>query len=72
MVGPRVGEIDESRCVEIAYEFLSARAPENWMMVGRLREEQALEVVRREPYAASASKVLSLHLLDSRNERDRA
>jgi hypothetical protein len=63
LVSPGVGSIDEERCFEIVCRFLRSRAPENRMMVDRLREEAALRLVRREPYATRASKVLTLHRL---------
>jgi hypothetical protein len=63
VVSPRIGAIDEAHCLETCHHFLESRAPENQMMVERLKAESALRVVRREPYATHASKVLSLHLL---------
>ncbi len=64
LVSPRVGAIEEEHCLEVTYRFLQTRTPESRMMAERLREESALRLVRREPYATHSAKVLSLHLLD--------
>lgn len=60
---PRVGPIDEVECLATIYRFLSARAPENTMMVDRLRDQSAVRLVRRAPHATQASKILPLQLL---------
>jgi len=62
VVSPTVGEIDVKRCTEVVFQFLASRARENRMMVKQWREGHILDVVRREPYTTSSSKVLSLHL----------
>jgi len=64
VISPRVGTLDEERCLETVFGFLESRAPENRMMVERLRQENALQIVRREPHHTHASKILSLHLTE--------
>jgi hypothetical protein len=61
VVSPNVGPIDEAQVVRVALETLgSARGSDK--MAGVWRQTDTLRVVRREPYATRAAKVLPLHV----------
>lgn len=59
-VDPAVGPLDESECREVILAYLAAAAPENRLMVARWRQSGTLQVVRRQPQATGASKILTL------------
>lgn len=66
VVSPRVGEIDEARMVSTALEVLgfSPRGRTgNRIMAGVWRDAQTLRVIRREPHATRAAKILPLHVI---------
>jgi hypothetical protein len=62
VVAPGVGEVDEGAVVNAVIESVgfadwSRRMADTWLHAGTLR------VVRREPYASAAGKILPLHVL---------
>ncbi len=66
VVSPRVGEIDEAQVVCTALEVLGSAPHGNSgaaMMAGYWRDAQTLRVVRREPHATRAAKILPLHVI---------
>ena len=72
VVSPRVGEIDQVQVVSTVLEVLgsSARGDKGAAMMARYwRDAQTLRVVRREPYATTAAKILPLHVLGERDRR---
>ena len=62
-VSPRVGAIDEPGLVSSLLQFLGGRRAAEKMMANLWQDGQTLRVVRREPLATSATKILPLHLL---------
>lgn len=66
-VSPRVGAVDETRLVSTVLQVLRSQRSTERMMVERWREGQTLRVVRREPYATAAAKILPLHILQKRS-----
>jgi hypothetical protein len=60
IVSPRVGAVDEHAVVEAAAEMLRAGPAHHGMMADVWRDADTLRVVRREPHATSAAKVLPL------------
>jgi len=62
VVSPRVGALEESRVVAVTLEFLASRSTGNRLMAGIWRQGETLRLVRREPYATHASKILALHV----------
>ncbi len=62
VVSPRLGEIDDRAVADVVLSTLaeggaqSAEVSKIWRSAGTLR------VVRREPYATSASKILPIHV----------
>lgn len=68
IVHPRLGEVPEQAVADCIVEFLNG-APSGAGLYGeRWREAGALRVVRQEPYATSASKVLALHTRKPKDE----
>ena len=65
VVSPSVGDIDEAEVVRTALEALSAARGAD-KMAGLWRHADTLRVVRREPYATGAAKVLPLHVTSCR------
>jgi hypothetical protein len=66
VVSPRVGEIDEARLLRTALEVLASAPLGNSgasMMAALWRDAQTLRVVRREPHATGAAKILPLHVV---------
>ncbi len=66
VVSPRVGPVDESALLAVALEALGAGPDGHAMMAAYWRDAGTLRVVRREPYATGAGKILPLHLLGTR------
>jgi hypothetical protein len=66
VVSPRVGEIDEALMVATTLDALGSgqRGRDGRsMMAGYWRNARTLRVVRREPYATPAAKILALHVV---------
>jgi hypothetical protein len=63
IVSPRVGAVDDEALSRTVLDALAARPGANRMMAERWRDGGTLRVVRREPHATSAAKVLPLHIL---------
>ena len=66
LVSPRVGEIDQTQVVRTILEVLGTASCGNSaapMMAGYWRDAQTLRVVRREPHATGAAKILPLHVI---------
>ena len=61
VVSPNVGDIDEAQVVRVALETLGAARGSD-KMAGVWGHADTLRVVRREPYATRAAKVLPLHV----------
>ena len=64
VVSPTVGEVDERAVIETVLSALSAGPGYKSMMADVWRGGGTLRVVRREPYATGAGKILPLHVLD--------
>jgi hypothetical protein len=62
VVSPRVGPIDESLVVANVLENLGGAAAGTRMMATTWRQGNTLRIVRREPFATSASKIQALHI----------
>ena len=62
VVSPRVGPIDASRATEVVLSELSARGAAHRLMAARWLESGTLRLVRREPEATFAGKILALHV----------
>jgi len=66
VVSPRIGEIDTDRLIANALEVLGSGAGgigAGAIMAQHWRDARTLRVVRREPYATRAAKVLPLHVI---------
>ena len=63
VVSPRVGEVDADRLIATTLEALTRDAGS--VMVRHWRDAHTLRVVRREPYATAAAKILPLHVIRS-------
>jgi hypothetical protein len=63
VVSPRLGPIDEARVVATVLQFLASPSGAHKMMADFWEQANTLRVVRREPHATSASKILPLHLI---------
>jgi phenylacetate-coenzyme A ligase PaaK-like adenylate-forming protein len=72
LVSPRLGEIDQEAALAAVLGFLDQanNAQANW--ADRWRQGNTLAVVRQEPIATSASKVLALHVTRGKEERKAA
>jgi hypothetical protein len=64
VISPTVGAVDERAVVETVLAGLSTGPGYKAMMADVWRNGDTLHVVRREPYATGAGKVLPLHVLD--------
>ena len=64
VVSPAVGEVDERAVLETVLSALGAGPGYKSMMAEVWRDGETLRVVRREPYATAAGKILPLHVLD--------
>ena len=69
LVSPRVGPLDERSVCEAVLQFLGSAPGAGTDYGDRWREGQTLRVVRREPVATGASKVLALHSTRKKAER---
>jgi hypothetical protein len=67
-VSPRVGPCDEAAVVDTVIEFLNHLPRASGAFGERWREGRTLRVVRREPQATGASKVLALHVTRPKQE----
>lgn len=63
VVSPRVGDVDESRLIRTILDRLGSSLVLKNMMAERWRDGQTLRVIRREPFASGAAKILPLHIL---------
>jgi hypothetical protein len=71
-VSPRLGALSEGDVADCVVDFLNRLPGAGGAYGERWRDARALSVVRREPYATSASKVLALHTLKPKEERTAA
>jgi hypothetical protein len=69
LVSPRVGHLSEDNVVAAVIDFLNDLPGAGGAFGERWREGGTLRVVRREPYATNASKVLALHTMKRKQER---
>lgn len=63
VVSPSVGELDERTVEGAIFAVLGKESGSRRVMAERWRDGKTLRVVRREPYATGAAKVLPLHLI---------
>ncbi|MBZ5537312.1 MAG: hypothetical protein LAO31_15260 [Acidobacteriia bacterium] len=63
VVSPRAGAIDEERLILTILDRLGSSLVLKSMMAERWREGRTLRVIRREPFASGAAKILPLHIL---------
>ena len=66
VVSPRLGEVDTEKLIATVLEELGSTAGGNGagsVMATHWRDARTLRVVRREPYATMAAKVLPLHVI---------
>jgi hypothetical protein len=66
VVSPRVGKVDADQVIATALEVLASGAGGNGagrVMAHQWRDAGTLQVVRREPYATMAAKILPLHVI---------
>jgi hypothetical protein len=63
VVSPRVGKIDEERLILAILDRLGSSLVLKNMMAERWRDGRTLRVIRREPLASGAAKILPLHIL---------
>jgi hypothetical protein len=66
VVSPRVGEVDADRLIATALEVLGSEAGSGGaghIMALHWRDARTLRVLRREPYATAAAKILPLHVI---------
>jgi hypothetical protein len=69
LVSPRVGDVSEDEVVAAVIDFLNDLPGAGGAFGERWREGGTLRVVRGEPYATHASKVLALHTMKRKQER---
>ena len=62
-VDPAVGALDEAAVVAAALAHLGSISPSHRMMAESWRQARTLRVVRAEPLATAAAKILPLHVL---------
>jgi hypothetical protein len=62
VVSPRVGPVDEGALVAATVEALRSGRAHHEMMAGVWQDARTLRIVRREPHATGAGKVLPLHV----------
>jgi hypothetical protein len=72
VVHPRLGELPEAAVLDRTVAFLNGTSSGTGRYGERWREAGALHVVRQEPYATSASKVLALHTRTPKREHEPA
>ena len=63
LVSPRLGDIDQGAVAATVLEALARGSGSNRMMSAVWRDSGTLAVVRQEPYATSAAKILPLHVV---------
>jgi hypothetical protein len=63
LVSPKVGPIDTTHVLRAVQETLASGPSYRGMMAALWEDGRALRVVRREPYATPAGKLLPLHIL---------
>ena len=66
LVSPRIGALDDAEVIRAVLDALGSGPGFRGMMAGIWSEGETLRVERREPYATSSAKILSLHVLDGR------
>jgi hypothetical protein len=64
LVSPRLGGVGEAEVVAAVVGFLNAAPNASGDFGERWRDARALRLVRREPFATGAGKVLALHVLE--------
>jgi hypothetical protein len=69
LVSPRVGDINQDEVAGAVIDFLNDLPGAGGAFGERWREGGTLRVLRREPYATQASKVLALHTVKRKQER---
>lgn len=69
MVSPRVGTIDQEAVVASVLEFLDGTGSAQTRRADQWRQARTVSVVRREPIATGASKVMALHVIKGKEER---
>jgi hypothetical protein len=69
LVSPRVGEVSEDDVAAAVIDFLNDLPGAGGAFGERWREGETLRVIRREPYATNASKVMALHTMKPKQER---
>jgi hypothetical protein len=69
LVSPRVGAVSEDDVAAAVIDFLNDLPGAGGAFGERWREGGNLRVLRREPYATQASKVLALHTMKRKQER---
>lgn len=62
LVSPRVGPVDEAAAIDTVVRFLNSVPNASDDYGEHWREAGTLRLVRREPYATGASKILALHI----------
>jgi len=70
VVSPRVGAVDEREIVEMVLASLRSHDVVKRLMADFWSRAATLRVVRREPYATGAAKVLLLHVLGNPRATD--
>jgi hypothetical protein len=68
-VDPRLGPLPDAGVVGTVVEFLNGTPGASGAYGERWRDGRTLRVVRREPYATSASKIMALHTRKPKTER---
>ena len=69
LVSPRLGKIDEEAVLTTALQFLDRTPGSRTDLADRWRQGNTVSVVRAEPIATSASKVMALHVMRGKEER---
>jgi hypothetical protein len=69
LVSPRIGDVRDDDVVAAVIDFLNDLPGAGGAFGERWREGGTLRVLRREPYATQASKVLALHTMKRKEER---
>jgi len=69
MVSPRIGDIDEAAMREAVLAFLDRTEHAQTAWADRWRQGDTLSVIRGEPIATTASKVMALHVMRGKAER---
>jgi hypothetical protein len=69
LVSPRLGKIDDEAVLATALRFLDRTPGSRTDLADRWRQGNTVSVVRAEPVATSASKVMALHVMRGKEER---